>query len=167
MPTVRKAGLCSPEQVLDKLIESATVEIEPEKATVYVFYLSSNVSKIGVTNDLTDRARTIERQSGFKVLRVHNSDFIDRELALQVEKALHEKFSSQRLEGEFFSVTFVEACRELERALAELNIFEPLALPDVNLADKLLAVAERISNDEARDKILIRAANLLVGREEF
>lgn len=138
-----------------------------DKACVYVFRLGNDTTKIGVTADLVDRARGVERSSGSKVVRIHNSDFVDRELALKLEKALHNKFSFQRLEGEFFSVTFEAACRELERCLAELHLFEPLALPDVDLADKLLAVAAGIQNPDAKDKILIHAANLLVGQDAF
>lgn len=167
LPSVRKVGLCSPEQILDKLLESTTVETEPEKACVYVLRLSNGTVKIGVTADVLERARTIERQSGFKVERVYNSSPVNRDLALDVEKALHIKFANQRLEGEFFSVTFEGACREMERCLAERHIFEPLALPDADLADKLLAVADRMQNPDAKDKILIRVANLLIGGEGF
>ena len=138
-----------------------------DKACVYVFRLGNDTTKIGVTADLVDRARGVERSSGSKVVRIHNSDFVDRELALKLEKSLHNKFSSQRLEGEFFSVTFEAACRELERCLAELHLFEPLALPDVDLADKLLTVADRLDPSPERQRVLLHVANLLVGQDTF
>lgn len=162
---VKEADKLQPVQSVLPLAEPKPANVE--KICVYILQLSNSTVKIGVTGDLLERARTIERQSGAKMERLYNSAALDRELSLQVEKVLHNKFAGQRLEGEFFSVGFEAACREMERTLAELNVFEPLALPDADLADKLLAVADRLQNPEAKDKILIRVANLLIGGEEF
>lgn len=43
----------------------------------------------------------------------------------------------------------------------------PALTANPQLADKLIAIADKIHDDSARDKILIHAANLLVGQELF
>ncbi|MBD3878218.1 MAG: GIY-YIG nuclease family protein [Quinella sp. 1Q5] len=100
----------------------------------------------------------VERQSGAQVERIYNSVLMSKETAATLEKALHDKFDNQRLEGEFFNTSFEEACRALVLAVSELPT---PALPALPLVDKLITIADKMEPCPERQQILIRAANLL------
>lgn len=132
-------------------------EPDKKKSCVYVLGMSSALTKIGMTGDILERARIIERQSGAQVERIYNSVLINREAAAALEKFLHDKFADKRREGEFFDVPFEDACRALVLATSEL----PTALPELPLVDKLISIADKMEPCPQRQQILIRAANLL------
>lgn len=169
LPAIRKTGSYSlflkPAEVPAPKEDTIPAAVE-EKACVYVLGLTNSSTKIGITKDILERARIIEKQSGATVERIYNSALMSKDVALAVEKTLHDKFDAQRLEGEFFSVPFEVACRALVLALSDLPA-DPKALPDPTLADKIFAYAEKISDASTRDKILTHAVNLLVGHERF
>ena len=46
------------------------------------------------------------------------------------------------------------------------NVFEGKNAP-IERADKLLAIADKIRQDDVRDKVLLQAANLILGKKLF
>ena len=149
LPTLRKTGSYS--------LKSKEPVIDEKKSCVYVLGMNSALTKIGMTGDILERARIIERQSGAQVERIYNSVLMNREAAAALEKFLHDKFADKRREGEFFDVPFEDACRALVLATSEL----PIALPELPLVDKLISIADKMEPCPQRQQILIRAANLL------
>ncbi|MBQ3441619.1 MAG: GIY-YIG nuclease family protein [Selenomonadaceae bacterium] len=165
LPAIRKTGTYSlflkPVEELTP-VEVVNEESEPaeKKYCVYVLRMTNATTKIGMTTDILERARMVERQSGAQVERIYNSISLSKDVAAVLEKSLHEQFSNQRLEGEFFNTSFEEACRALVLAVSELPNPAP-ALPALPLVDKLIAIADKMDPCPERQQILIRAANLL------
>ena len=150
LPAIRKHGYYSvnpQEQPAPK----KTRRPVPELAVVYAILFENNIVKIGVTADLTRRMKELQQETSLDILNWVASPYMTRDDALLLERALKYKFFADSLGGEFFSANF----ERIRNAL----VLSP--------ADKLLAIAESLHDDDAKDKILIHAANLLVGNYLF
>ena len=72
--------------------------------------MSDGTVKIGHSSNVITRTSKIERERKLKATQVYFTFLMSREDARLVEWAFKKNFSSQRVEGEFFSVSFEEAC---------------------------------------------------------
>ncbi len=88
--------------------------------------------KIGKTISLDKRIRTIETQSGNKINRVYTSPKCSN--YSNIEASMHKIFSSKRLIGEWFDITFDEAVSELKKLNFEFEI-EDYKLQDEAMQD--------------------------------
>lgn len=82
---------------------------------VYVLEMSNNTIKIGVSNNVKRRILEISSRTGLKVINSYNSKMIERKIAFDIERECHNYFSSNRVKGEFFNVSFTKACAELQK----------------------------------------------------
>ena len=81
---------------------------------LYIMELDNKTIKIGVSNDVKVRISQIKHSSGATVLRCIFSEY-DSQKAYKAEATLHRYFAKNRLNGEFFNVSFDEAVDVLER----------------------------------------------------
>lgn len=87
-------------------------------ACVYVLKMENHSVKIGITADFQSRLSTVMRNGGMNVLNWCHTKYINRNEAHKIESACHVFFQRQRLNGEFFNISFEEACTELEKHTA-------------------------------------------------
>ena len=88
---------------------------EKPKKCVYILEMSNHSVKIGVATDFEKRHNTIMRSSGMEIVNWGRTDYISAEAAYKIESTCHKYFKDKRLKGEFFNITFAEACQELKK----------------------------------------------------
>ena len=94
---------------LDLADEWESIAPKP-KSVVYVLNFSNDTVKIGVTQDIERRKKTLCGMSGLKIKREWNTDLLERGIAYKIEKFSHDELNPQRTQGEFFAVPFDDAC---------------------------------------------------------
>ena len=80
------------------------------KAYVYVLELNNGTVKIGLTQNIEHRKRTICGTSGLEIKKEWHTDLLDRSAAYKVEKLSHDELQEYRTLGEYFNVPFDDAC---------------------------------------------------------
>lgn len=76
---------------------------------VYLLYnYTTKLTKIGITSNMTERHRSLERQGGIELSMIGLCEIEknEHEEAIIVEKYLHNHFKNQRKEGEWFNLRF-------------------------------------------------------------
>ena len=94
-------------------------------ARVYVLLMSDGsvqIVKLGQSKNIRSRVAKIKRDTGLTVKDIYFTPFMSRENARLVEWACQEKFSSRRVEGEFFSVEFEEACKAIDSFVKMVSV---------------------------------------------
>jgi len=89
---------------------------------VYVLEMSNDTVKIGISKNVNNRIKTITSSSGLAVLNLYKSKMFEKEIALTIEKACHCKFAAARVKGEFFKISFADACAELKSLVTEWEL---------------------------------------------
>lgn len=107
----------------------------PKIGCVYAFEMSDDTVKIGVTTNLENRKKAVKGAVYLDVLRVHHTDFAPLTFMYTIERRCHNVFNSFRVRGEYFAITFEEACTELDRHADE--IAAALKTADENFIDEL------------------------------
>lgn len=105
------------EETGKKMFEILSEPDSPKQGYVYVLKMNNGTVKIGVATDVLKRSNTIENSSGLEVDETFSTGQIDRRVAYKVEHACHKTFAAYRAKGEFFTVSFAEACAELKKQL--------------------------------------------------
>lgn len=155
-------------------LDTTVPDTEAMLKCVYVLEMNSDLVKIGQTNNVQRRIKSISSSSGFKILKHYETDFVDSKNAREIEKACHEAFADRRTSGEFFDITFEEACEELNKyadqiAEAHKKIVEFLAMRKKNMAsddftpfeEKLFECARMATAPDLRDTFLRKIADML------
>ena len=75
--------------------------------------MNNGTVKIGVSKNLLQRMQSISYATGLKILRNYHTDFAPAEIARIIETSCHIKFEYGRVYGEYFNISFDEACNEL------------------------------------------------------
>ena len=155
LPSIRKTGSYSikgemslfpdEEPITEK--KTARRRPVPELAFVYVVEFANGWSKIGVAKDLTARMKDLQKETKQEIVRWAASPLMTREDALLLERALKAKFFDRIIVGEFFSAPFEEIKDTLQTSPAE----------------RLIALAEKVTDAEMKDKLFAQAAALLIG----
>ena len=85
---------------------------------VYVFDMGNGTVKIGVSQSVGSRKRTIENSSGQDIMQYYFTAPIQEQCAFQYEAECHAHFNScRRKRGEFFNLDFKEAVSYLKSIL--------------------------------------------------
>ncbi len=125
IPAIRRAGFYTISQIVNQLVKSAKeTKFLPDLKCVYAFEMSNDTVKIGYTKNIRQRMQTISSGSGLEILNGYATEFVDSEIAYQIEQACHETFDAYRVKGEFFRISFKEACAELNKyaeIISEIN----------------------------------------------
>ena len=111
----------------EKMFEILSKPEPPAQSCVYVWQMNNGTVKIGVTADVIKRLNTIEHSSGLEVNDTFSTAQIDRRVAYKIENACHKTFAAYRTKGEFFTVSFAEACVELKKQLERYSAKLPEA----------------------------------------
>lgn len=93
-----------------ELVDEWESIVPKPKSVVYVLNFSNDTVKIGVTQDIERRKKTLCAMSGLKIKREWNTDLLERGIAYKIEKFSHDELNPQRTQGEFFAVPFDDAC---------------------------------------------------------
>ena len=134
-------------------------------ARVYVFLMSDGsvmIVKIGQSKNVNARKASVERETKLTVKKVYYTPLMSRKIVRLIERACHEIFSSSKLNGEFFSVEFDEACKVVD---SFVKVVACLQVSDFERGDKLLSVAKVMNDSPERQKLLVSSAKLIAGRK--
>ena len=116
IPQIRKMGIYSTVDILKKLFKSvSTAKNFKILKCVYAFEMENGTVKIGYTQNIRKRMQTIMTSSGLDIVNTYCTEFFDSEIAYCIEQACHETFNAWRVRGEFFKISFADACAELEK----------------------------------------------------
>lgn len=121
-----------------------TPPLPPKLACVYAFEMSDGTTKIGVTRNITKRIASVEGAVYLKVTRVYHTKFAPFADMRSVEASCHKAFSNRRVRGEYFQITFEEACSELDKHTS--RIANALKAADEKFL-KEIALYEKIMED--------------------
>lgn len=88
---------------------------------VYILEMENGTVKIGCTKNFSERAKQISTSSGLKIKNWCHSEYVEKNIAVQIERICHEFFSDTRILGEFFKISFEDARQKLS---SHLNISE-------------------------------------------
>ncbi|MBR4641350.1 MAG: GIY-YIG nuclease family protein [Selenomonadaceae bacterium] len=121
LPSIRKTALYSIEQIVEQFLKSATSAL-PVQMCVYALEMNNVTVKIGITSNFFKRKRNIETGSGLTVVRYFNTHYINEKYARLIESLCHGIFSPYKLEGEFFSVEFEEACKAIDSFVKMVSV---------------------------------------------
>ena len=89
--------------------------INPKMTRVYALEMSNQTVKIGKTKNFERRIRIIASSSGLDVVNYHYTDYVHHIAAAEIETNCHKTFDIYRVKGEYFKITFAEACAELDK----------------------------------------------------
>ena len=130
-------------------------------ACVYAMLMSNGTVKIGHSVNVNKSRSNIQSKYKLTVEKIYSSTPIPRKIARSIEKAWHNFYSPCKVEGEFFSAKFEEVCR-----LIDTFVKHDEGLPlvtDVERADKILKIAEKINDNAKKQVLLLKAADIFVG----
>lgn len=128
----------------------------PKLGCVYAFEMGDATVKIGVSEDADRRKSEVQRAKGQDVLRVHHTGLAPFSFMTKLEKHCHEAFAARRVHGEFFKITFEEACAELDQHADEIvdafNAADLRFLDEVNFYfNEFLPAFNEMKNTVGRD----------------
>ena len=90
-------------------------------ACVYILQMKNQTVKFGMTADFNKRLATIINNSGMSALNWCHTDYLEHIQACRIESQCMATFQNQRLKGEYFKITFEDACAELEKHAKIIN----------------------------------------------
>ena len=103
-------------RIIQELVKSSLKSLlTPLLICVYAVEMSNGTVKIGKTKILEKRAGIIATSSGLTILNSYHTEYVHYSIAAEIEMACHRTFSAYRTKGEFFNITFAEACAELDK----------------------------------------------------
>lgn len=118
LPSIRQTGSYSLDAKTTQLIPAATVDksaarraAQLKPAHVYVALLKNKTGefvKIGISSEPLKRIKAVNKQNESITCDFNITSLMPREVSRFIEGLCKEKFSSRRIEGEFFSVDFAE-----------------------------------------------------------
>lgn len=97
-----------------------TQESNSSSKRLYAIKMQNGTVKIGIATNANGRFSQIKASSGMNIEKVVYTDIFQN--ASKEENRLHKKFKSNRLNGEFFSIPFDKAERELREIAEKENI---------------------------------------------
>lgn len=93
----------------------------PQIGCVYAFEMSDGTVKIGVTSNPEKRIKSVRSAVYLDVLRVHQTGFAPLDFMRIIERRCQDAFIDRHVRGEYFRITFEEACLELDKHAEEID----------------------------------------------
>lgn len=93
----------------------------PQLGCVYAFEMSDGTVKIGVTSNPEKRIKSVQSAVYLDVLRVHQTGFAPLDFMRIIERRCQDAFIDSHVRGEYFRITFEEACLELDKHAEEID----------------------------------------------
>ena len=111
----------SPLNTIDLLNMISVQNLNPiETKAVYVAKFENKLVKIGVSQDVKSRLRGIEKDTLSHLISSWNTEQMEKVKALKVERQAHEYFSSRRIQGEFFNISYTRACEKVKELYTQI-----------------------------------------------
>ena len=156
LPSIRKYGFYSEKPPVETSLfpdeEPVTAKKKrrplPEFAVVYSSLLDNALVKIGLTCDFNRRIKEVRKETGQDVEDVFTTDFMPLDDARKLESTVKAKFHDKNKGGELYDAPFEQVKTAIRDATNDAF-------------DKLIALAEKVNSPDEKDKLLIRAANLI------
>ncbi len=101
------------EASVDEILSVGILE-EEKQISVYLIEVAENHVKIGISENVAQRLKTLENTSGHTILRKY---FITHKDAFKIENYLHKFFAKNKIKGEWFNIPFELAKEALENIL--------------------------------------------------
>lgn len=79
-------------------------DVMSETNYIYVIGQEEGPVKVGITSDLIGRLRSMQTGSAFKLKLLYAMPCLDRDNAREHERAFHDVWAEDRLEGEWFNL---------------------------------------------------------------
>ena len=79
---------------------------------IYVVEKESGAVKIGISQDVEKRIRTLSKQGGFKIMNLFYTNPCSN--AREIEHQMHIKYKGFRIDGEWFKVSFDDSVKSLK-----------------------------------------------------
>ena len=155
LPSINKHGFYSVNEPVETSLfpdEPVTAKKKrrplPEYAVVYSALLDNALVKIGLTCDFNRRIKEVRKETGLDVEDVFTTGNLPLDDARKLESTVKAKFHDKNKGGELYDAPFEQVKTAIRDA------------PN-DAFDKLLALAEKVNSPDEKDKLLIRAANLI------
>lgn len=103
--------------VMEAFLENQNKKIK-NTLCIYIVQFENLTVKIGISGDFNVRLKQLINSSGMDALNWCRTDYIEKSKAAQIEKNCHDFFKDKRLNGEFFQISFAEACSLLQKYAA-------------------------------------------------
>lgn len=164
LPSIRKTGsysLVKPEPAHVPNPNRRAGQLKD--ACVYVAKVNNNTVKVGQSCNVKKRRADIKSKHKIILGETHKTVRFPRKIARVIEQAFKDIFSSSKLNGEFFSVSFDIACNVLN-ALEKLIESLPI-VSDKECDNKLLKISEMMSETSERQNLLANAADIFVDKK--
>ena len=84
--------------------------------------MSNGTVKIGITESIKERIFAIKASSGLDVINFYHTEFAPHDFMLSIERNCQKHFKDFQTQGEFFNITFAEACAELDKHKDEISL---------------------------------------------
>lgn len=152
----------------DAAAHAARSEAQQKPACVYAFEMSNASVKIGHTSNVQNRISRMPREYGLGVMREHHSPDLPRDDARRIEKTLHCKYASLKIDGEFFRANFPEVCAEIDKlsGTIEVNFYEEheeiAALSEYDRLNLLVKLVAALEPSPLKDKLAVEVAQVLL-----
>ena len=165
LPSVDETGSYSvaPAAEPAQLKRSKRSEGQLSPAFVYVLLMSNNLvllTKLGQSKNIRKRIAQIKRETGLTVKDIYFTPLMPRDKARLIEGLCKEKFSAQRIKGEFFSAKFDDVCEAVNRFM-EMAFATVPQVSDFERAEKILAVANMMADSSEKQRLLISAGKFI------
>lgn len=93
----------------------------PQEMVVYLFRRWDGAIKVGVTGNLTERKKRVEKASGLKLSVIFSSDVMSRSNCYKIEAVFKQTHARRQLEGEWFKLTSDNAISSLDEIIWSIN----------------------------------------------
>ena len=165
LPSINATGTYSvaPAAEPAQLKRSKRSEGQLSPAFVYVLLMSNNLvllTKLGQSKNIRKRIAQIKRETGLTVKDIYFTPLMPRDKARLIEGLCKEKFSAQRIKGEFFSAKFDDVCEAVNRFM-EMAFATVPQVSDFERAEKILAVANMMADSSEKQRLLISAGKFI------
>ena len=129
IPSIRKTGLYAFNPFIEKMAQvfeegRFARAMNPAMFCVYAHLMSNGTVKIGKATNFEERAKVISYGSGLEILDSYHTEYVIASVAAEIETACHKTFATYRTKGEYFKISFEEACAEVSeraRTIIETN----------------------------------------------
>lgn len=107
------------QNIVAKEQEASVNETKLYGTKVYIFEFNNNTIKIGISNNVINRATHIKSNSGLNILKWCCTEGFDQRKARDIEFACHTFFNNSKTQGEFFATSY-ETAKEYLQTLAPI-----------------------------------------------
>lgn len=93
----------------------------PQEMVVYLFRRWDGAIKVGVTGNLAERKKRVEKASGLKLSVVFSSDVMPRSSCYKIEAVFKQTHTRKREDGEWFLLSPGDAISSLDEIIWSIN----------------------------------------------